>query len=142
MCPLEDSAAPTFWREVHANYTAARQSQDICELLAHLDLSPAVIVGWSIAGQHVLLGADEVGTDLVRAVVVVDWDVGLKADRDFAADRIASVQGDREAFTSVRYGDSPRSRTGIRRGTDGSRAGRADECRRAEHGELVLLRTA
>jgi microsomal epoxide hydrolase len=80
-------------------YTATRRSQDICELLEHLDDAPAVIVGWSIAGQHVLLCADQVGTDVVRAVVVVDWQITLEADSAFAADRIASLQGDRRAFT-------------------------------------------
>ena len=80
-------------------YTATRQSKDICGLLNHLDDEPAVLVGWSIAGQHVLLCANDVGTEVVSAVVVVDFDMVMEPNRDFAASRIASVQGDRPAFT-------------------------------------------
>jgi microsomal epoxide hydrolase len=80
-------------------YTATRQSQDICELLTHLDDGPAVIIGWSIAGQHVLLCADGVGTEVVEAVVVVDWQITEEASREFAANRISRLQEDRQVFT-------------------------------------------
>jgi len=80
-------------------YNADRQSKDVCELLKHLGDEPAVIVGWSIGGQHVLMCGDQVGPDVVRAVVVVDWDIDFAPSRDFAADRIARLQADRGAFS-------------------------------------------
>jgi microsomal epoxide hydrolase len=80
-------------------YDASRMSRDICELLEHLNDPGAVIVGWSIAGQHVLLCGEQATTNVVRAVVVVDWDLRMEPDQAFAAERIAAVQGDRAAFT-------------------------------------------
>lgn len=80
-------------------YHAIRRAQDICELLDHLGGEPAVVTGWSIAVQEVLLCTHEVGTEAVRAVVLVDHPIDLDADREFAKNRIENLQRNREEWT-------------------------------------------
>jgi len=80
-------------------YLATRRGRDICELLEHLGGDPAVVAGWSIAAQEILVCAHEVGTNAMRAVVVVDWPINMEADKDFATDRIRSLQEDRWEWT-------------------------------------------
>ncbi len=82
-------------------YHAARRGRDICELLDHLGGEPAVVVGWSLAVQEVLVGAHEVGTQRIRAVVLVDHPVviDLEIARSLAEERTESLQLNREAWT-------------------------------------------
>jgi microsomal epoxide hydrolase len=80
-------------------YHATRRGRDICELLEHLGGKPAVVVGWSIAAQEIFVCAHEIGTDAMRAVVVVDWPIDMEADKNFATDRIRSLQSDRRNWT-------------------------------------------
>lgn len=80
-------------------YHATRRARDVCELLEHLGGEPAVVVGWSIAVQEVLVCAHEFGAEDIRAAVLVDHPVDLDADRDFARDRIENLQVDRENWT-------------------------------------------
>ena len=80
-------------------YHADRRGRDICELLEHLGDEPAVVVGWSLAVQEVLVCAHEVGTEHIRALVLVDHPV-LMAPQDalaIADERVKSLQLNREA---------------------------------------------
>jgi microsomal epoxide hydrolase len=81
-------------------YHAARRGRDICELLEHLGGEPAVVVGWSLAVQEALVCAHEVGTEHIRALVLVDHPVFI--DPQFALaladERVKSLQMNREAW--------------------------------------------
>jgi microsomal epoxide hydrolase len=80
-------------------YHAARRGRDICELLEHLGGEPAVAVGWSLAVQEALVCAHEVGTEHIRALVLVDHPVFI-APQDalaIADQRVKSLQLNREA---------------------------------------------
>ena len=80
-------------------YHAARRGRDICELLEHLAGEPAVVVGWSLAVQEALVCAHEVGTEHIRALVLVDHPVFI-APQDalaIADERVKSLQLNREA---------------------------------------------
>jgi microsomal epoxide hydrolase len=80
-------------------YHADRRGRDICELLEHLGDEPAVVVGWSLAVQEALVCAHEVGTEHIRALVLVDHPV-LIAPQDalaIADERVKSLQLNREA---------------------------------------------
>jgi non-heme chloroperoxidase len=89
------SDKPTF------GYHPSRRALDIWELLLHLDGKPAVVIGWSLGVQEVLLSAQEFGTDLIRAVVLVDHDLTLDAQetRELVAARVESLLLDRPGFT-------------------------------------------
>lgn len=82
-------------------YHATRRGSDICELLEHLGGEPAVVVGWSLGVQEVLVCAHEFGTKRIRAIVLVDHPVFI--DPKFAlaivGERVKSLQLDREAWT-------------------------------------------
>jgi microsomal epoxide hydrolase len=80
-------------------YHAARRGRDICELLEHLGGEPAVVVGWSLAVQEALVCAHEVGTEHIRALVLVDHPVFI-APQDalaIADERVKSLQLNRES---------------------------------------------
>jgi non-heme chloroperoxidase len=49
-----------------------RRAQDIHELMVHLHLSQAVLVGWSLGVPELLTYVDQFGTKDVRALVLVD----------------------------------------------------------------------
>ncbi len=53
-----------------------RRAQDIKEVVDQLKLAPAVLVGWSLALGEVLSYVDQFGTSTVRAVVLVDSNIG------------------------------------------------------------------
>ena len=80
-------------------YHAARRGRDICELLEHLGGEPAVAVGWSLAVQEALVCAHEVGTEHIRALVLVDHPVFIASQdaRAIAGERVKSLQLNREA---------------------------------------------
>ncbi len=82
-------------------YHATRRGRDICELLEHLGGEPAVIVGWSLGVQEVLVCAHEVGTTRIRALVLVDHPVFIdpKIALALVDERVKSLQVNREAWT-------------------------------------------
>src|ERR1700722_5966925 len=49
-----------------------RRAQDIHELMAHLQLPQAVLVGWSLGAPELLTYVEQFGTKDVRALVLVD----------------------------------------------------------------------
>jgi microsomal epoxide hydrolase len=53
-----------------------RRSQDIKELMDHLQLPPAVLVGFSMGVAEVLSYVDQFGTATLRGVVLVDGRIG------------------------------------------------------------------
>ena len=54
-----------------------RRSQDIKELMEHLELPPAVLVGFSMGVWEVLSYVDQFGTDSLAGVVLVDNSIGM-----------------------------------------------------------------
>ncbi len=69
---------------------AERRSEDIKELMEHLQLPPAVLVGFSMGVAEVLSYVDQFGTMALRGVVLVDAHIGsdltvqeLQASLDF-----------------------------------------------------------
>lgn len=82
-------------------YHATRRARDICELLDHLGGEPAVVVGWSLAVQEVLVCTHAAGTEHVRAVVLVDHPLVIEPEmlRTLVAERVESLQVNREAWT-------------------------------------------
>ena len=83
--------------KVDYGYHPSRRARDIGELLEHADAGPAVIVGWSLGVQEVLVYTHESGTERVRAVVLVDHMIEMDCS-DFAS-RFVDVQVDRESWT-------------------------------------------
>jgi len=78
-------------------YYPSRRARDIGELLAHLGGEPAVLVGWSLGMQEVLVYAHEFGTEDIRAVVLVDHP--LDFDTEGLESRFISLQVEREDWT-------------------------------------------
>ena len=78
-------------------YQPSRRALDIGELLEHIGGEPAVVAGWSLAMQEVLVLAHEYGTENIRAVVLVDYAI----DFDVAGltPRFISLQVEREEWT-------------------------------------------
>ncbi len=56
-----------------------RRSQDIKELMEHLQLPPAVLVGFSMGVGEVLSYVDQFGTESLRGIVLVDSHIGSEA---------------------------------------------------------------
>jgi len=84
-------------------YHATRRGRDICELLNHLGGEPAVVVGWSLGVQEVLVCAHEFGTKRIRAIVLVDHPVVIdpKIVLAIVGERMESLQVNREAWTRM-----------------------------------------
>lgn len=82
-------------------YHAIRRGRDICELLDHLGGEPAVVVGWSLGVQEVLVCAHEFGTARIRAIVLVDHPVVVDPEivHAIVGERMESLQVNREAWT-------------------------------------------
>lgn len=79
-----------------------RRAQDIQELIEHLKLKPAVLVGWSLAVPDVLTYAERFGGDDIRAYVLVDGFAWDKLDPQFVGAMLNSyrqLQSSRPAFT-------------------------------------------
>jgi len=79
-------------------YQPSRRALDIGELLEHLGGEPAMVAGWSLAMQEVLVLAHEFGTDNIRAVVLVDHSIYIDSPERFAS-RFISLQVEREEWT-------------------------------------------
>jgi microsomal epoxide hydrolase len=78
-------------------YHPSRRALDIGELLGHLGGEPAVLVGWSLAVQEVLVYAHEHGTEAIRAAVLVDYEI--EWDTRGLTTRFRSLQVDRTDWT-------------------------------------------
>jgi microsomal epoxide hydrolase len=85
------SERPTF------GYQSSRRALDIGELLDHLGGEPAIIAGWSLAMQEVLVLAHEFGTEDIRAVVLVDHPIDFDVTQ--LTGRFISLQVEREEWT-------------------------------------------
>jgi microsomal epoxide hydrolase len=83
--------------KVGYGYHPSRRAQDIGELLEHLDAGSAVVVGWSLGVQEVLVYTHESGPERIRAVVLVDHMIEMDCSR--FASRFANIQVDRESWT-------------------------------------------
>jgi pimeloyl-ACP methyl ester carboxylesterase len=78
-------------------YQPSRRALDIKELLVHLGGMPAIVAGWSLAMQEVLVMTHEYGTEHVRAVVLVDHLIDFEASG--LRSRFINLQTNREAWT-------------------------------------------
>jgi microsomal epoxide hydrolase len=78
-------------------YHPSRRALDIGELLGHMDGEPAVLVGWSLGVQEVLVYAHEYGTEAIRAAVLVDY--AIEFDTEGLTSRFISLQVEREDWT-------------------------------------------
>lgn len=78
-------------------YHAARRARDIFELLDHLGGEPAVVVGWSLAVQEILVAAHTFGTEAIRGAVLVDYDI--QGNTQGLTERFASLQTERVVWT-------------------------------------------
>jgi microsomal epoxide hydrolase len=78
-------------------YQPSRRALDIGELLDHLGGEPAIVAGWSLAMQEVLVLTHEYGTDNIRAVVLVDH--AIEFDGKMLTDRFISLQVERSEWT-------------------------------------------
>ena len=79
-----------------------RRAQDIKELVDHLKLGPAVLVGWSLAVSEVLTYAERFGGESVRAYVLVDGFAWDKQNPQFVSGMLGmyrQVQASRRVFT-------------------------------------------
>jgi non-heme chloroperoxidase len=79
-----------------------RRAQDIDELIKHLNLSPVVLVGWSLGVNELLTYAEQFGGSHVRAYVLVDGFVSDKQDPKFISvvrGLYQQMQTDRRDFT-------------------------------------------
>jgi microsomal epoxide hydrolase len=79
-------------------YQPSRRALDIGELLEHLGGEPAIVAGWSLAMQEVLVLAHEFGTENIEAVVLVDHSIYIESPERFAS-RFISLQVEREEWT-------------------------------------------
>jgi len=79
-----------------------RRSRDIKELVEHLKLGPAVLVGWSLAVPELLSYAEQFGGSSARAYVLVDGFAWEKQDPQFLSGMLGmyrQLQSNRRAFT-------------------------------------------
>jgi non-heme chloroperoxidase len=79
-----------------------RRAQDIKELIEHLKLDPAVLVGWSLGVPELLTYAEQSGGSHIRAYVLVDGFAWNKLDLQFITAMIGmykQVQTNRLQFT-------------------------------------------
>lgn len=79
-------------------YYPSRRGKDIGELLEHLGGEPAVVVGWSLGVQETLVYTQEHGTNKIRALVLVDWDI-IDNEPEYFTSRFISLQVQREVWT-------------------------------------------
>ncbi len=81
--------------------TLERHAQDISELLEHLDLHDAVLLGWSNGVPDALTFVDQNGTAKLRGLVLVDGFVNVSDPQMQKAmfGMLKSFQADRHKFT-------------------------------------------
>jgi microsomal epoxide hydrolase len=84
--------------KVAHGYYPSRRGQDIAEFLDHLGGEPAVIVSWSLGVHETLVSVQESGTEGVRGLVLVDWDLVVEEPERFTS-RFVSLQVEREEWT-------------------------------------------
>jgi microsomal epoxide hydrolase len=88
-------------KRADSNYPE-RRAQDINEVVEHLELSPVVLVGWSLGVNELLTYAERYGAGHVRAYVLVDGFVSDKQDPQFISTILGlyrQVQTNRRDFT-------------------------------------------
>ncbi len=81
-----------------------RRAEDVKELVEHLGIAPAVLVGWSLGVPELLTYVDRFGTGSIRALVLVDGWIGGDPDpaREAAYRKmLKQAQLDRPAFASA-----------------------------------------
>lgn len=79
-------------------YQSSRRALDIGELLDHIGDEPAIVAGWSLAMQEVLVLTYEYGTEDIRAVVLIDHPIYVVEPERFTS-RFISLQVEREEWT-------------------------------------------
>ena len=84
--------------KVAHGYYSSRRGQDIGELIEHLGDERVVLAGWSLGVQEVVVYLEESGTDAIRAVVLVDWDVDTDLYAEDFTSRFVSLQTQREEW--------------------------------------------
>ena len=84
--------------KVSYGYHPSRRALDVGELLEHLGGDPAVVVGWSLGVQEVVLNAHEQGTESMRAAVLVDYDM-VWENTEGLTGRFVELQVNREEWT-------------------------------------------
>ncbi len=82
--------------KVAHGYYASRRARDIGELIDHIGGEPAVVAGWSLAMQEVLVMTQERGTKGIRAVVLVDYPIDFDASE--MTSRFISMQTERDEW--------------------------------------------
>lgn len=82
--------------KVAHGYYASRRARDIRELIDHIGGEPAVVAGWSLAMQEVLVMTQEQGTKGIRAVVLVDYAIDFDATQ--MTSRYISMQTERDEW--------------------------------------------
>jgi microsomal epoxide hydrolase len=81
------------------NNTLERHAKDIEELLEHLQLQSAVLVGWSNGVPDVLTFVEQNGTAKVSGIVLVDGLVNASGMKTSMEGMLHSFQADRTKFT-------------------------------------------
>jgi non-heme chloroperoxidase len=76
-----------------------RRGRDVRELLEHLNLSDAVLVGWSMGVREVLTSIGQSGSARVSALALVEGDLWVQGDPVTRMDLVRRMQADRLAFT-------------------------------------------
>lgn len=84
--------------KVSYGYHPSRRALDVGELLEHLGGEPAIVVGWSLGVQEVVLNAHEQGTASMRAAVLVDYDM-VWENTEGLTGRFVELQVNREEWT-------------------------------------------
>lgn len=77
----------------------SRRGRDVRELLEHLNLSDAVVVGWSMGVREVLTSIGQSGTARISAIALADGDLWVQGDPVTRMDLVRRMQADRLAFT-------------------------------------------
>ena len=79
-----------------------RRARDYKELVDHLKLSPAVLVGWSLGVAEMLAYVDQFGPDSIRALVLVDGFLSVPQEMlPGAMSMLHTAQVDRRKFTDA-----------------------------------------
>ncbi len=76
-----------------------RRGRDVRELLDHLNLSDAVLVGWSMGVREVLTSIGQSGTARIGAIALVEGDLWVQGDPASRMDLVRRMQADKKTFT-------------------------------------------